>query len=381
MNKKKIVKIPMQSTDKIANSADRKISALASDVSKATQHNMSLGYNADMAYSKAIESTGYNAAAESVIVRSVASTFDLHVGDVEISKVTADNFVRKTWLNQTMIDSNITIKTAIKNGIEGSENAIKASLRESMVEARSWTATAQKIMSSEVGDPAQKMIDLGEFARRKMKGELSPSEMKEFQAEMRKMSRYVDGLQDNYSPRLKNAYKNALDKFDGVSEKALDAAISRNISAKQFYNAQRIARTEISRAYGQAQYNNFLSDDNIVGYRRTLDGDNPCELCIFLASADLYGLGEGVIPKNYTFGYPSHPHDMCGLDPVYAWEVEVGGKFDSEKANDYIDALPEDRQAKLLGVAGLSDYNDGGKWQDNLKGWNGVEKVEYVKVE
>ena len=85
------------------------------------------------------------------------------------------------------------------------------------------------------------------------------------------------------------------------------------------------------------------------------------------------GYGKGIYPKHKVPSIPRHPHCMCMLEDVFAWERK-GKKIKPEGARRYIDSLDEKRKRALFGDAGLQAYEKGGDWQKLLRGWDGFLK-------
>ena len=90
-----------------------------------------------------------------------------------------------------------------------------------------------------------------------------------------------------------------------------EKVISKYVKKKQRYNAMRVARTEIQRAYrtsylAQAKKLPFVKG---VKWNRSRT-EYYCEICQFNATADLYELGPGVYPPDKAPIVP-HPHCRC----------------------------------------------------------------------
>ena len=91
------------------------------------------------------------------------------------------------------------------------------------------------------------------------------------------------------------------------------------IEKKQKYNALRIARTEIQRAWRVSYVTQAKQLPFVKGIKWNLSGSHPKQdICDELASADPVGLGAGVYPPNAVpyNGGPAHPHCMCYLTSV-----------------------------------------------------------------
>lgn len=92
--------------------------------------------------------------------------------------------------------------------------------------------------------------------------------------------------------------------------------VAKYIEKKHKYNALRIARTEIQRAWRVGYVEQTKKLPFVKGIKWNLSGSHPKQdICDELASADPVGLGAGVYPPNAVpyNGGPAHPHCMCYL--------------------------------------------------------------------
>jgi len=92
------------------------------------------------------------------------------------------------------------------------------------------------------------------------------------------------------------------------------------------YEARRLARTEITAAFGRATIAAAQANPFTVGILWSLSpnrtGEWDCN-CEYNATADEFGLGPGVWPKDQVPTYPDHPHGMCGLSEVTVTNEEA----------------------------------------------------------
>ena len=89
-------------------------------------------------------------------------------------------------------------------------------------------------------------------------------------------------------------------------------------SGKGSYAARRLARTEITRAHGQATIQAAERNPFVTGVRWNLSPSHPkVDICDEHASRDT-GLGRGVYRVRDVPRYPAHPHCLCNLAPVVA---------------------------------------------------------------
>ena len=131
--------------------------------------------------------------------------------------------------------------------------------------------------------------------------------------------------------RLQKAYTALIAATKKGSVKAINKAIDRAVNAKLRYQAERIARTELENAYGQARTEEFLKDDHISAMVFRLDSSHTVtDVCDMYAGADLYGLGEGVFPKKESPTLAIHPNGKSSLSPVTVNKISAEKSEKSE---------------------------------------------------
>jgi hypothetical protein len=80
------------------------------------------------------------------------------------------------------------------------------------------------------------------------------------------------------------------------------------------FSARRLARTELTRAHGQATIMAGRANAFCKGIRWNLSPSHrDRDACDRIANADDYGLGRGVYPVDSVPPYPNHSHDLCNL--------------------------------------------------------------------
>lgn len=88
------------------------------------------------------------------------------------------------------------------------------------------------------------------------------------------------------------------------------------------YQAERLFRTELIRAHGEAYMNMAFETEGVRGVRFMLSPSHPRhDICDTHASADLYGLGAGVYPTRESCPWPAHPNTFSYVVAVFDDEV------------------------------------------------------------
>lgn len=111
----------------------------------------------------------------------------------------------------------------------------------------------------------------------------------------------INKLAKNSAPNkaLQAAYNELLEAVQEGNEKAIEKAVETAINEKSRYVAERIARTEMARAYADGFIAKIKNDTDVVAVRFKLGSRHPAfDICDMYARADMFNLGKGVYPKD-----------------------------------------------------------------------------------
>ncbi|WP_121615223.1 hypothetical protein [Virgibacillus halodenitrificans] len=93
--------------------------------------------------------------------------------------------------------------------------------------------------------------------------------------------------------------------------------IQSRVPLRLSYEALRLARTEMTAAYGEGTIAAGRVSPSYEGTRWMLSPSHPVkDICDTFANAD-FGLGKGVYPKGEEPMFPPHPNCLCSLLPVH----------------------------------------------------------------
>ena len=223
--------------------------------------------------------------------------------------------------------------------------------------------------------------DIPKFLRElEQQGRHASIDMKEVRAMLREIRPRVEKLT---TPGMRAAYSKMLNAIEDQSETALDNAIMAATQERTRYYAERIARTEMHRAYIDGFVARWNDDNDCVAYQWKLSSRHPCfDICDLYAKANLYGMGAGIFPKDKVPLLPAHPHCMCRLKPV------IKGMLDNETpverieegGREYIETLTLPRRRSLLGVYGEKDVAAGLSWTAKARGYSGEKLVGRLDI-
>lgn len=258
------------------------------------------------------------------------------------------------WLKHHFKGDEFTLAERIYKSQKDTAKIIYSTISDQLGASAAWNRTAQAIYKTGLpkGEIAKYMDDLLASSRKAI---VSPGERLRYQRLLRKTEKQIERLAANGAPtnRLKRAYKNLLNKTIAGTEEQIQRAVTRAVKAKSKYIADRLARTEFAKAYGNAQWYNMAQEDDVVAYRSSLSTRHKIrDICDIHAQADQYGMGPGIFPKDQGPPYPYHPHCMCKITPVYQGELEVKKTHSTAGITSYAN----DHPGKMKKIMGKSNY-------------------------
>lgn len=167
----------------------------------------------------------------------------------------------------------------------------------------------------------------------------------------------VDNLR---SEALRAAYADVLKAIDaaetGKGAALLDKRLKTAFYERMRYFANRIAQTELHRAYSERELKMMLDDKDIefVQIRRNPKSDSTC-ICSLIAGRDKYGLGNGVYPKRSAPVPPFHPHCRCVASP----RLDLTGKKEKpenpEADRYFLSRVGAPMAAQIMGSRGRAE--------------------------
>lgn len=210
----------------------------------------------------------------------------------------------------------------------------------------------------------------------------NPASFRELQNDIKNMRKQLARLSENgTTDRLKVNYSKLIDAVESGNAAAIEKRLERAVMEKARYQAERLARTETARAYGDAKTNDIQHDEDATGMLWVLSSaHHKYDICDFNATADLYGMGPGVSPKDKGPEYPAHPGCTCILRPFYK-DVKASNRVSSEAAIKHISGLSAEKRKSLLGATGSDNFKDNPKaWRSQLNHFSHVEKKPHIKL-
>lgn len=128
----------------------------------------------------------------------------------------------------------------------------------------------------------------------------------------------------------------------------------------ELWKAERVMRTEINRAHGEAYMAGAEKTPGFAGFRFLLSPMHPeADICDLLAAQNLHGLGAGVYPDRDTCPWPAHPNTLSFVEMVFADEVTDADRASQETELQALQRLGPDVRAGVLGVTKAAYFDQG----------------------
>jgi hypothetical protein len=288
--------------------------AKARDLEQRIKFYLSKGKSIDYAVNKAIVDIDFKGTITSEMLSGVKNVINKSGAVLSADVLVVEKYLlSKHWsLDSTSLSTKISSMSGAK--------IIKREFKAALQKNNSWVSASERLVSVDriMGDPTSKLSQLVQLSKSALAGDVEAKRL--YMKEIKKTAAYVEQLAKNDAPNtaLKNAYRDVIELTKKTSAKAMEKALTQAVQEKARYNAERIARTELAVAYGQAQQSVFESDPYLDGVQWELSSRHRVyDICDIHAEADLWGGGKGIYPKNHIPQFPAHPHCLCILSPVY----------------------------------------------------------------
>lgn len=163
---------------------------------------------------------------------------------------------------------------------------------------------------------------------------------------------------------LQAAYQGVLDALEdvkgGPGSRYLEKKMEVAFYERMRYFSNRIAQTELHRAYMGSRGREILEDETTEFVRFDLNSGHPKEdVCDYFASVNAFGLGAGIYPKRLAPVPPIHPWCLCTLSPRPSL---TGRRFEYREGVDqeFLRSLDPKIAARIAGSQAKRDQVLGG---------------------
>ena len=264
----------------------------------------------------------------------------------------------------------LTLSERTTKGHHGVLDMVKAVLRDSRRRGESYKKTALNLFDGYKKGGIIPQQDITKFMSElfQLSAKAGYKELA-YRAQLRRVQYALQRLK---TPALRSAYSLLVKAIDARNDQAFSKAVYSATQERTRYFAERIARTELRRAYIDGFLAKYQDDPTVLAYRWRMSSAHPVfDICDLYANADLYGLGKGIYPKDKVPLLPAHPHCLCYLMPVR----DLNGKVETERieagGREYLDTLSTRERQRLLGIYGEKDVRSGVSWTARLRGYSG----------
>ena len=128
----------------------------------------------------------------------------------------------------------------------------------------------------------------------------------------------------------------------------------------EVFRADRVFRTEINRAHGEAFMAGGENTPGFAGWRYLLSPRHPGpDICDLLASQNLHGLGPGVYPTRAQTPWPAHPNTLSFVEMVFEDEVTDADRAGKETELQALQRLAPEVRAGVLGQTKAEYFDQG----------------------
>lgn len=152
------------------------------------------------------------------------------------------------------------------------------------------------------------------------------------------------------TPALQASYLQAIDAIEsGAGAKRLENLMRTAWVEKTRFVANRIAQTELHRAFTDRRSVEIMQDEELQAVRIRLSSQHPrTDICDLHAKANVFGLGPGVYPKAQAPVPPFHPFCRCVAVKLFSVLAD-GSKERSVGHRVFLRSLSRDEAAQVMG--------------------------------
>lgn len=128
----------------------------------------------------------------------------------------------------------------------------------------------------------------------------------------------------------------------------------------EVWKAERVFRTELNRAHGEAFMASAIATPGFAGFRYLLSPAHPAlDICDLLAAQNIHGLGPGVYPTRELTPWPAHPNTLSFLEIVFADEISDADRAGKETELQALQRLGPDIREGALGQTKAQYFDRG----------------------
>jgi hypothetical protein len=281
--------------------------------------------------------------------------------------------VNKFYLSGGITGKDISLSRKLYDDSRKAETLVKNTVDQHIKTRTNWKSLTVDLNKKVVPKP-----ELPKYIKDVEKA-FKAHDTRKLEIALRKAKRQVDKFTNEAGvtrSNLKKAYGDIIKTVEKGDKAGLELKITNALKKQSINSSEATARTELSRRYFEAEIREMQDDDDVVGYKIELSPSHPrYDECNFYTEVDMFGMGAGVYPKTHGIPIPVHVRCICMITAVLRSEVSKIGRKSDERIYDHLKAMKDngeiDNLKALVGAKGVNRLTD---WQDNLKGWEGVQE-------
>lgn len=128
----------------------------------------------------------------------------------------------------------------------------------------------------------------------------------------------------------------------------------------ELWKAERVFRTEINRAHGEAFMAGAENVPGFAGFRFLLSPAHPePDICDLLSAQNIHGLGPGVYPSRELTPWPAHPNTLSFLEVVFEDEISAADRAGKETELQALQRLAPEIREGVLGKTKAQYFDRG----------------------
>lgn len=136
--------------------------------------------------------------------------------------------------------------------------------------------------------------------------------------------------------------------------------LAENDDGSEVWKAERVFRTEINRAHGEAYTASGENVKGFAGWRYLLSPQHPRpDICDLLSTQNLHGLGAGVYPTRELTPWPAHPNTLSFLVIVFEDEVTDADRAGKQTTLEALAKLTPEQRDGVLGKTKATYFDRG----------------------
>jgi len=179
------------------------------------------------------------------------------------------------------------------------------------------------------------------------------------------------------TPALKASYLQAIDALEaGAGENRIKRLVKVAWFERNRYLANRIAQTELHRAYSNQVAQEIMDDSEVVWVKVQMSRTHPrVDICDYHSGLNAWGQGPGVYPKAKAPKPPYHPFCRCVLVGRYDIDADAQQRENPNVAQSFMQGKSDYDQRLIAGSRErLNRFRDG----ESLEAiYNGSTKSQY----